>query len=681
MDASRATAAGPVGGADGPPAVLKGRFEIAQDALSDPIASPRAQAHAARDRLNDDHEIFALICDPELPPNLAALKRLREHPSRALLRLLDHGVVPWSETGDHRLALIYERPQGPRLVPSLSSPFEPLPEQDIINRVMAPVVSALDELEQMDVTHGAVRPTNLFMPRDKGSLAMLGENASAPAHFHQPVSFASIELGQAWPAGRGAGSIADDIYALAVTVLTLIYGEDPAGGRDDASLLAEKIERGSFAALTGHRRLPAVLREPLRGMLDDRTEQRWTLADLSAWLSDRRLKTPGHLQSDRAQRTLTLGGIQFHHTRPLSHHIATGWDRLRLEEKGHEILTWARRGLGDDSVGDAVLMAMEQSERNAQGGDGTINPAFAARLAMALDRRAPVRYRGVCAHLDGFGPLLAVHGGETESVRAIGEAMVGDLAQFRHRSTNDDGRERGPLMRVHSLMTRYLKNPGIGYGIERCLYELNPLQYCRSPLVAKYKVMQIEDLLPALEKISGGGAKGPPFDRHIAAFVAARLRVELQSMLTMASDPKDPERAALGMLGVLGTLQAQMGRKAYPGLTRWIGDYLQPVVESFRHRMWREKVENELPALIDRGDVTALYIYLSNGEVRQRDRNGYANAVAEYARLSTEISFLKSFGFNDPRRTEEYGRQISCGLTGLLSAVAMILSFVLAWQA
>ena len=48
---------------------------------------------------------------------------------------------------------------------------------------------------------------------------------------------------------------------------------------------------------------------------------------------------------------------------------------------------------------------------------------------------------------------------------------------------------------------------------------LNPFQYCRSPLVAAQKVMQVEDLLPALEKVSGRSHNGPPLDRHIAAFI------------------------------------------------------------------------------------------------------------------------------------------------------------------
>jgi hypothetical protein len=100
-------------------------------------------------------------------------------------------------------------------------------------------------------------------------------------------------------------------------------------------------------------------------------------------------------------------------------------------------------------------------------------------------------------------------------------------------------------------------------------------------------------------------------------------------------------------------------------------------VESFRHKMWREKVESELPNLVGRGDITSLYIYLANGEIRQRDRNGYTAAVAEFAKLTAEKSFLNSYGLNDPTRVQEYGHQLAAGLAGLVSFIAMAFSFFL----
>ena len=169
MASPRVAAAGLAGGSDAPPILLNGRFEIVPDVLADAIGSPRALAHAVRDRLNSDHSIFALVCDPDLPPRMDCFENLKGFPSRGLLRLLDFGVVPWPETGDHRLCLIYERPPGPKLVPTLGTAFDPMLEGEIINCVIAPAVNVLEELSSIGLTHGAIRPTNMFRSREPKS--------------------------------------------------------------------------------------------------------------------------------------------------------------------------------------------------------------------------------------------------------------------------------------------------------------------------------------------------------------------------------------------------------------------------------------------------------------------------------------------------------------------------------
>lgn len=676
MASSRAVAAGLVG-ADAPTILLNGRFEIAADELGDKIGTSRAPAHAARDRLNSDHGIIALVCDPDLPPRPAVMEYLKGFPARGVLRLLDHGFVLWPESASHRLVLIYERPPGPRLVPSLAAPFDPMPELDIVNYVVTPIVSTLDELAGIETTHGGIRPTNLFRARDPKAPVVMGEIASAPGHFHQPGAFCTIPLLQAHPAGRGAGLPSDDIYALGVTILSLIIGKDPAAGRDDATLLREKLERGSFLTLCGQNRLPALLREPLRGMLEDRADLRWNLEDLRAWLLERRLKSLHNSTPDRAQRGLSIGGKTFYNPRPLAQWLAENWESVRFEEKGHEVLGWARRSLGDDGLGDAILNALEQSEGESGSGNGSA--PFVSRLGMALDSRAPIRLRGLGSHIDSIGALLATSFTDADKTRTVAEIILEDLPGFRHRTMATPDQVKPSLPRILANEMRVLKNQAMGFGIERCLYDLNPYQYCRSPLVIDQKVMQVVDLLPALERASSRSKQGPPFDRHLAAFIGSQVRVDLQPLLLMASDQNDPERAALGMLGVLATLQAQTGGRSFPGVARWLGQYLAPAIESFHHQMWREKVAAELPGLLDRGDIAALYMYLANGDARQRDRRGYSEAIAEYARLSAEVSFLKSMGYNDPRRVQEYGHQIAAGLSSLLGVLAMAISAVLIW--
>ena len=80
---------------------------------------------------------------------------------------------------------------------------------------------------------------------------VLGEGISGPSGFSQPVSFETIDRGFAHPLARGDGSPECDLYSFGATLLALLMGRDPADGRDDATLLADKQIQGSFAALVG----------------------------------------------------------------------------------------------------------------------------------------------------------------------------------------------------------------------------------------------------------------------------------------------------------------------------------------------------------------------------------------------------------------------------------------------
>jgi hypothetical protein len=655
---------------------LKGRFNIWPDARIAALCFDGAEAFIARDGLNAEYEVFALACDPSLPPRLDLLPRLKELHSLPLIRLLDWAVVPWPGSGDHRFCLIYERPAAKRLVSDMAAGFEPMGVDDVVSRMMAPMIENLAAFGAAGVTHRAIRPDNMFMSKDGNDRLLLGDAASAPPAFHQPPAFETIESLMASPGGRGAGRPADDVYALGVSVLALVTGGDPAAGRSAAEVLENKIDRGSFGALVESGTLPPGLREAVRGMLADDPEHRWNFEDLQGWIADRRLKRSSVRVPDRAQRAFTLGSVSYHHPRSLAHAMARDWENVQLPQNGQEVLAWVRRAMGDDTMIENLRLALEASDRNLGGGDGTtVNPPFVARLAMALDRAAPVRYRHIAAHLDGFGSLLATDFGDQETVRAVTEALLEELPAFRHLMTaGADG--SGNVQRYYARYARYLKSHLIGFGIERCLYAFNQLQFCRSPIIADQKVMELSGLLPALEKVSRRHPESSPLDRHIAAFAAAHISTDIQSVLEALSDPANSERGALGMLGLFATIQASVGGGPFPGLASWIRAHLGPVIDSYHHRVWREKVEAELPALVEAGDLLALYGYLSNGEARQRDRQGFAEARQEFAAMDAEIAFLKSNGISDPTRTRILGHQMASGISMLFGLGAIIFSVI-----
>lgn len=653
---------------------LNDRFDIWPTVRLTHLDVPGATAYGASDLVTGNDKLFALVCEDNIVPRTETMSRLQEVHCAELMKVLDWGTVPWShgraEGEVSRLVVIYERPGGERLVNDLSAVMAPMSEYDALRAVLIPAVAALSHLNAYGITHRSIRPNNLFYRDGTNQSIMLGDCVTTPPAFAQPALYESIESAMASPAGRGSGTRRHDIYSLGVTLLFLLLGRRPALELKDDALLAARLAQGSYMTLVGKDPVPVIFREPLRGMLNDDPEQRWELEDLEKWLIDRRLKPTQSPQTHKALRPFNFEGQNFYTCRSLANAVSRQWRSNVMTDRKTELITWIERSLGDGVRRDAVERAYEQVSGGGLVGAGVGPAIFNARLAMALDPMAPLRYKGFAATMEGMGPALAFGFGDAGKVQEFAEIVRAGLPIFwldlQRYGDRDLVRTAGTFRRLSS----YLKDPRAGSGIERCLYELNPGQHCLSPLIEREHVVTISQFLPALER--NAPREGVPFDRHIAAFVAARLGQDISGPLTLAASRENSTESTVGLLAFFATLQWQLGPANLPNLTKWIASTIQPIVASYKHKSARKRIETDLPNLIKGGSLVGLYNFLLNSDLRRQDESGFAIAVQQYTNTEFEIAFLESGGASDPTRAQRYGHQLAAACCAALGALAII---------
>jgi hypothetical protein len=298
---------------------------------------------------------------------------------------------------------------------------------------------------------------------------------------------------------------------------------------------------------------------------------------------------------------------------------------------------------------------------------------------MALDDQAPIRYKRVSAHAEGVGTLLAASFADQDFQRDMRDIFLEDLPGCRIRMTHGKGARAGGMARTFSRLAGLVKDGGIGSGIERCLYELNPAQHCLSPLIAEQGVIGLCDVLPALERAAAKGHRGPPMDRHLAAFVAARAETNTGDFVRALNKTDAGEQVVTGLLGLLAVADTEGGARSFTRLARWLEPHLAPAVDCFHHSKWRDAARAELPGLVAAGDIGALYRFVANGEARRRDRDGYAAARARSARIDKQIRYLSSALSRDPGKAEEVGHGLAVGFSAVVfvGAIAVAATFML----
>jgi eukaryotic-like serine/threonine-protein kinase len=208
-------------------------------------------AFAATDQASGHTDLMAIRVQRHLPPRPRALQALAT-PIEGLLTPLAHGVIAAQPgSSDEAYHVICPAPPGANL---LARP-RPWPESELLDCVLRPAALVLEQMEVRGVTHRGIRLDNAFQSRP-GEPVALGPAWAAPPTTGQPALFEPPYSAMCLPAGRGEGSIADDVYSLGVLLLCLGLGHAPLAQLDDAAIVSRKLELGSFAALLGDQRLP-----------------------------------------------------------------------------------------------------------------------------------------------------------------------------------------------------------------------------------------------------------------------------------------------------------------------------------------------------------------------------------------------------------------------------------------
>jgi len=646
---------------------LAERYEIQPSAPIPALNGVGGNAYTAKSLREKRIEPFAIICHASILPRMDVCSTVASLDNGTHMRLLDWGLVDWPQDRGRRYCLVFERPGGRRLMNALTDVIDPMPDEQITRQIVHPLVSALKEMSGRGVVHGAIRPTNLYFRDLASGGLMLGECVSAQPGYGQSVLLETVERGMSAPAGRGTGTAADDMYSLGVTLLILALGRNPVAGLDDEAIVQAKIERGSYPALVQQHRLPLAINEVVRGLLVDDPKQRWNLNDLDLWVAGRRLSPKQPQISRRAARPMEFQGQEYWHCRTLARGFARHVPAAATVIESGELDKWLRRSLGDDVRAEAVGNAIQTASSGKGGSQGD---RLVARVCMALDPAAPIRYRGRAMMPDGVATMLAEAFLRNESPQAVAEVIGNQLPMFWVNVQSDFKPEFVPLVQMYDQLRGFMERSAYGLGIERVLYEMNPTMPCMSGLVVKQLPTNPSELLRALDWLGAGGERHKdPIDRQVAAFLAARHKRSDDLLFTQLGSGIEPMRRVIAMLTILSDVQARTGVDGLTHLASWVQALLDPVFRRFHNRKTQELVRKQADGAVHNGRLTELLKVVDDPESLRRDRLEFEAAQIEYREADAEMEKVRHTIADRNSIVETSGRQVAAIVSSLLSTV------------
>ncbi|MGH6893641.1 MAG: hypothetical protein ACREEP_15440 [Dongiaceae bacterium] len=666
--------------------LLDGQYEILADERLPKLDSPGAEAFAARDRSEPGRRMFALIAPAHLPCRY--LGSLTKKPASEVPMLWPRagGVVDWplrgGQTADgqpangqpvwgRRPALVFDVPKGERMFGGAGAAPGPMMEQQLSRHIIAPLVTVLRELASLGVPHRAIRPDNLFYQSSSQGPVMLGECFSMPPGFAQPVFYESIENAIADPFGRGLGLLDDDLYALGALILRLHIGRDPTEGMSEEEIVSAKISAGSFAALAGREKLSTSMAEILRGLLNDKPSDRWTLRHLDAWMFGQHFTPTMPSLPQRASRPLRFGDSDHMNKPALAQAMARRWpEALKLIDSS-ELETWLRRSLNDDKV-EGVIARIAASAASS-GPPTATKDRYVARLIIWMNAQSPICYRDIRVNVTGMAQMFANVLDNQQLMSQFVEMLRGRLVQLWLNEQTALNSDQLQIRRIMEEVEKHLEKPGIGEGAERTLYELDPLIPCRSPMIADFYVINMRDLLPAIDAaLPALGQSTIPIDRHVAAFIGAHLRRSIDRELNAINQATEESDRRIAMLRLIAMVQQAFPNRDLPRLAGAVVAMLLPALNSFHHAAARSDAEKRMHKLAKECDFSGLALLFDpSGPHRRSDSLGFAAAKRAYVALEREANWLEQGGLTSLGRTRVIGQRAAAIASAFAASAAI----------
>jgi hypothetical protein len=575
-----------------------------------------------------------------------------------------------SQLDEARYVVFLDRVNAPSLADILKTTPN-MHEHAVVDKILHPLSNALQAFKNHRLIHGNINTRTIYFD----NTVILGDCISAPCGYFQPYLYEPIERLMADDHGRGHGDMKTDIYATGVLAYEMIFGLSHLQGMSKADFISHIFNTGTYQTFVRGRELSDSMADFFRGVLCDNRAERWDFDQLQAWLAGKRYNIVVPPPPKEATRALMFIEKEFYNQRALAHALHQNWRTGLKELHQLRIDRWVEVSMHRTELADRI----ERVTRSAgSASSDRANNDVMTRLLSLLDPAGPLRTNFISVRPEGIGLML---------LESYQENMQTELQDLRYIIESDLAnywsllREEAKPPYLSKLLFRlqrlrqYISMKGVGFGIERCIYDLNPSLACQSELVRALTPLTLKDVLLALDRVAPkAGATTSFVDRHLAAFCMSKLDIAKEMRINdLEAIPSLTKNKELITLRILVRAQQRYDKLQLVGLATWAAMRVEKMIDEIHNRSLRKKLKRKLRAAASTGYLSEVLGVLINRDVVNKDFEGFGRAAIVHARNRRAIEQLRSTKYIN-QTAEDIGGRIG----SVIAYVALTISAYLA---
>ncbi|MEP3247210.1 MAG: hypothetical protein ABJN40_10245 [Sneathiella sp.] len=657
--------------------LLRDRFRILLNSPLPQMDSGGNRAYAVEDRQNSSARLYAVVSHPGTPHREELAQRLTAKSAPGMVELHSHGLVKFGPV-DLRYCFVFDLPVFGR---AYSETTGALGEQEVLGRIVPRILDTIIDLAARGESHRAIRADNIYyMDEDRLGL-VVGECVSTPPAALQPAIYEPLESANSMPHGRGEGSIMSDIYALGVLIVHLLGGVLPGEGRSPTELYAAKLQHGSYAVLVP--KIPASSRVGflLAGLLNDDPTRRWNIEVLKRWREGVYERPRPGFGDRRAPGPLVFEEVEYVSPRLLALALTQRPSQGYAMLENGKLESWVKNSLNDKDAGAQFHEIVSRARSTSRGLRRNEIQAI-SRASAILDHQGSLWYRDITFSRGGFNSLVAYafqEGGAMKNTLAeiLESGVLLDIIYGETKKPVGDAKKNVNWVKLGTVSDCFEfmeKRNHAGFGLERCLYELNPTISCLSSLLEGSHVKDVVQLIDILEyKALKADGKISPYDRHTAAFIAAKNKRMQKQIQELANFKEGSVDYAYALAMLFSRLQSLMSPGPKPGLCLWVGQLIKPLINKIHSDIRREFVKSKYEKVKESGSIEKILQAIDLKNNLKRDAKEYDQAIKAFVAVENSISALENGTEYRKLAAQKYGHWIASviSISALLASMGL----------
>lgn len=592
--------------------------------------------------INDEEEYFAIVYDNAVLHPIDKISTLHEQAFDRINKILAYSITTISNLATEHLVVIVNSYEYEN---TLARYIE---DKGVISvnqfeKLVDFAANILNDLESVGIFQCNINPKNIIMQNDE--FLLLREFIHSPPNFYQPNQYIAPELVECHNAARASNSNKIEIYALSITLCEAFLGKHPwRDFKKESEYNQVRLENTSFKYLLARARVAEKFRAFFRSTMHDDAYVRWKPANLVDWLNGKLGNYNKHELIGDKNNQLSFEEQSLTNFKSIAYAFFNNWDEAMQFVKSDKLYKWAVRDqVNNDTLEEIKNLIDVKSNPNII--SHSINShAKMSKLLSIIDPMGSLRQMDFAISADSISEYM--HYLMTKFKKNAYENLIKVIKD----EVWGDYKIEGSIGYINQATGYKLKNDSIGVnlsnpvkGIERFVYSLNPNARCLSKMLEKYYVTNLQELLEALDKYAKLNPKKFVVDRHIVAYVAAKLDIRDKiKPIVLSSFPRLSEHPVMVTLSLINQVHQNCPDIEIPNICVAITNEIKELMMDNLHGVdFKKKILDNLDEASKTGDLTKIIAVLSDQQKFINDYNGYFEACNKLKKIESEIRSIK----------------------------------------